>query len=53
MRLVETPLPGVLAVEPHLRRDERGFFLEVFHAGKFEAQGLAVRFVQDKNLNIL
>ena len=49
MRLVETPLPGVLAVEPHLRRDERGFFLEVFHAGKFEAQGLAVHFVQDNH----
>lgn len=49
MRLVETPLPGVLLVEPHVFRDDRGFFLEVFHAGKFEAQGLAVRFVQDNH----
>ena len=49
MKLVETPLPGVLLVEPHVFRDDRGFFLEVFHAGKFEAQGLAVRFVQDNH----
>ena len=49
MKLVETPLPGVLRIEPHVWRDDRGFFLEVFHAGKFEAQGLVVRFVQDNH----
>jgi len=49
MRLVETPLAGVLRVEPRVHQDERGFFLEVFHAGKFEAQGLAVAFVQDNH----
>jgi dTDP-4-dehydrorhamnose 3,5-epimerase len=49
MKLVETPLPGVLAVEPRVHQDERGFFLEVFHAGKFEAEGLALSFVQDNH----
>ena len=49
MKLVETPLPGVIRIEPHVFRDDRGFFLEVFHAGKFEAQGLVVRFVQDNH----
>lgn len=49
MRIVDTPLPGVRLVEPEVYRDDRGFFLEVFHAGKFEAQGLGVVFVQDNH----
>jgi len=49
MKLVPAPLAGVVVVEPDLRRDERGFFLEVFHAKKFEEQGLALRFVQDNH----
>ena len=49
MKLVPTPLDGVLIVEPTVHRDERGFFLEVFHAGKFAALGLAVDFVQDNH----
>lgn len=49
MRLLPTGLPGVLLVEPQVHRDERGFFVEVFHAGKFAAQGLDVAFVQDNH----
>lgn len=49
MRLVATGLPGVLLVEPRVHRDERGFFLEVFHAGRFAEQGLEVAFVQDNH----
>ncbi len=49
MRLVETSLPGVLLVEPRVFRDERGFFLEVWNAGTFAAQGLNVAFVQDNH----
>ena len=49
MKLVATALPGVLRVDPVVHRDPRGFFLEVFHAGKFEAQGLPVAFVQDNH----
>lgn len=49
MKLVPTPLPGVLVVEPEVFRDERGFFLEVWNAGKFAAQGLDVAFVQDNH----
>ena len=49
MKLVPTGLPGILVVEPLVHRDERGFFLEVFHSGKFAAQGLAVAFVQDNH----
>jgi len=49
VKLVETPLAGVLLVEPAVHRDARGFFLEVFHARKFSEQGLDVVFVQDNH----
>jgi len=49
LKLVETPLPGVLIVEPKVWRDERGFFLEVWNAGSFAAQGLDLAFVQDNH----
>jgi dTDP-4-dehydrorhamnose 3,5-epimerase len=49
LKLIETPLPGVLIVEPKVFRDERGFFLEVWNAGTFAAQGLDLTFVQDNH----
>jgi dTDP-4-dehydrorhamnose 3,5-epimerase len=49
LKLVATPLPGVLLVEPRVHRDERGFLLEVFHHDKFAAQGLDVAFVQENH----
>lgn len=49
MKVHETPLAGVRLIEPAVHRDDRGFFLEVFHAGKFSAQGLELRFVQDNH----
>jgi dTDP-4-dehydrorhamnose 3,5-epimerase len=49
LKLLPTPLPGVLLVEPRVFRDERGFFLEVWNAGEFAAQGLEVAFVQDNH----
>jgi dTDP-4-dehydrorhamnose 3,5-epimerase len=49
MRVLPTDLPGVVIVEPDVFRDVRGFFLEVFHAGKFAAAGIEVTFVQDNH----
>lgn len=49
MRLVETPLPGVLLVEPRVFRDPRGFFLESWHREKFAQAGLGVDFAQDNH----
>ena len=49
MKLLETPLAGVLLVEPKVWRDERGFFLEVWNAATFAAQGLDADFVQDNH----
>jgi len=49
LKLLPTPLPGVLLVEPRVFRDERGFFLEVWNASRFASQGLDVAFVQDNH----
>lgn len=47
MRIVPTELPEVLVVEPDVLRDDRGFFLETYHAEKYRAAGIPMPFVQD------
>ncbi len=47
MRVVEAPLPGILLIEPRVHRDERGFFVETYHAGRYREAGLPAEFVQD------
>jgi dTDP-4-dehydrorhamnose 3,5-epimerase len=49
MQFIETELSGVVIVEPRVFRDERGFFLETHHAGKFRAGGIDAVFVQDNH----
>jgi dTDP-4-dehydrorhamnose 3,5-epimerase len=49
MQARSTALPGVVVIEPDVHRDPRGFFLESFHAGKYEAIGIAGPFVQDNH----
>ena len=49
MKITPTDLPEVLLVEPDVHRDERGFFLETWHAEKYAQAGLDVRFVQDNH----
>ncbi|HSL23670.1 MAG TPA: dTDP-4-dehydrorhamnose 3,5-epimerase [Vicinamibacterales bacterium] len=49
MRVVPTELPGVLLIEPDVHRDNRGFFLESFHAAKYDALGIRGPFVQDNH----
>jgi len=49
VKLVATPLAGVLVVESPVHRDERGFLVEVFHQAKFADQGLDIAFVQDNH----
>ena len=49
MDFVETPLEGVLVVEPDVHRDDRGFFLESYNEEKYARGGLAVHFVQDNH----
>jgi dTDP-4-dehydrorhamnose 3,5-epimerase len=47
MNVVPTPIPGVLVIEPKVFGDDRGFFLETFHAERYRAAGLPAPFVQD------
>jgi len=49
VRIVPTELPEVLLVEPTVHRDDRGFFLETWHAEKYAAAGIPARFVQDNH----
>ena len=47
MNVLPQEIPDVLLLEPTVFRDERGFFLETWHADKFRAAGLDWQFVQD------
>lgn len=49
MRFLATDLPGVVLVEPDVHRDDRGFFLEVYHARKYADGGIEATFVQDNH----
>lgn len=49
MKVVSLALPDVLLLEPVIFRDDRGFFLEAWHAHKFRAAGLDWDFVQDNH----
>lgn len=44
-----TQLPGVLLIEPQIFRDSRGFFMETYHAEKFQRAGINAPFVQDNH----
>lgn len=46
MKVIETRLPGCVAIEPDVFGDARGFFYESYNADKFKAAGLDLRFVQ-------
>jgi dTDP-4-dehydrorhamnose 3,5-epimerase len=49
VNLVETPLPGVLLIEPRVFGDARGFFLESWNRQSFAEAGLDMDFMQDNH----
>ncbi len=49
MKFTPTALPEVVLVDPDVHRDDRGFFLEVFHGRKYADGGIDVAFVQDNH----
>src|SRR3569832_2437508 len=49
MNIIETPLPGVLILEPKVFGDARGFFLESWNKQTFAKCGLEADFVQDNH----
>src|SRR5262249_5822350 len=49
MRFDKGDLPGLLLIEPQCFHDERGFFLESYHAGRYRDHGIVDNFVQDNH----
>jgi len=49
VRVVPTDLPGVVVIEPEVHADGRGFFLETYHAERYEQHGIRGPFVQDNH----
>jgi dTDP-4-dehydrorhamnose 3,5-epimerase len=47
MHLLKTPIEGLLILEPKVFQDERGYFFESFHAGRYQEAGITNSFVQD------
>ena len=44
---IKTSIEGVVAVEPTVFGDARGYFMETYNKAEFDAAGLKVNFVQD------
>src|SRR5437588_11323667 len=49
MKVVDTPLPDVLVIEPKVFGDSRGFFLETYNQRAMAEIGIRERFVQDNH----
>ena len=49
MTICETRIPGLLLIEPTVHGDERGFFLERYHAERYREAGIEADFVQDNH----
>jgi len=47
MKVEPTSLPEVLLIEPRVFGDDRGHFLETYHAQRYGGSNLSARFVQD------
>jgi len=49
MNFLPTDIPDVILIEPRVRGDERGFFMETYQAQNFAAAGIDAVFVQDNH----
>jgi len=49
LKFFEKSLPGVLLIEPMVFEDDRGYFMETYHTGKYSEAGLDQAFVQDNH----
>ena len=47
MKVIRTPLAGILKIEPRVFSDSRGYFLESYQRVRFVGAGIEVNFVQD------
>lgn len=49
MKFTNTPIAGVVLIEPQVFGDARGFFMETWQQEKFKAAGVGATFVQDNH----
>ncbi len=47
MKIIETPISGLLEIEPRVFGDERGYFFESYNREAFVNAGITEEFVQD------
>jgi dTDP-4-dehydrorhamnose 3,5-epimerase len=47
MKIIETPIEGLLIIEPQIFGDNRGFFYETHHRQRYREYGIDGNFVQD------
>jgi dTDP-4-dehydrorhamnose 3,5-epimerase len=47
MKVIGTPLAGVLKIEPRVFNDSRGYFMEAYQRMRFKGAGIEINFVQD------
>ncbi len=47
MKIIETPIEGLLVIEPDVFTDARGFFTETYNTERYAAMGIPANFVQD------
>jgi dTDP-4-dehydrorhamnose 3,5-epimerase len=47
MKIIETPLPGLLIIEPGVFEDKRGYFYESYNLLRYQEIGITTPFVQD------
>ncbi len=47
MKIIETPLSGLLIIEPSVFEDHRGYFFESFHQQRYTDLGIDTGFIQD------
>lgn len=47
MKVIETPIEGVLVIEPRVFEDHRGYFMETYHQERYREVGIDLDFVQD------
>lgn len=47
MNIIETPLEGLVIIEPKIWKDDRGYFFESYNKSAFEKLGINIEFVQD------
>ena len=47
MKIIKTKIPDLLAIEPTVFKDQRGYFYESYNQNRFFENGIKTKFVQD------